>query len=104
MGKEKLAKLKVITPEGCNAVGPVKELEEVEVSVDSGASETVAGSDMLEHVPTQPSSQHHSCDLHAPTHKLPTAQKAQIVIFISMNGISNNAMLTACPGFRYDSF
>ena len=51
----KLGILKAIIPEGCNAVGPTKEWEEVEFAVDSGASETVVGSDMLESVPTQPS-------------------------------------------------
>ena len=43
-----------ITPVGVNAMEEAKEWEEVEMAVDSGATETVVGEDMIRGVETKP--------------------------------------------------
>ena len=51
-----LGMFKTIEPEGIHAVGQSREWEEVEMAVDSGASETVMGPEMLEGVEVKESS------------------------------------------------
>ena len=45
-----------VEPEGLRAVGGQAEWEDIEFIVDSGASETVVGEEMLENIPTRESS------------------------------------------------
>ena len=53
MRKEALHTLVEITPVGVNAVEEAQEWEEVEMAVDSGATETVVGEDMIRGVETK---------------------------------------------------
>ena len=51
--EENLKMLVTISPPSMNSVEESKEWEEIDVAVDSGATETVVGADMLTSVETQ---------------------------------------------------
>ena len=51
--REGVNTLIAITPEGVNTVEEMQEWEEVEMAVDSGATETVVGEDMIKGVETK---------------------------------------------------
>ena len=52
--QERINTLVEIVPEGVNALEATQEWEEIEMAVDSGATETVVSEDMVKAVETQP--------------------------------------------------
>ena len=52
--QEEIKILQVVEPEGVNAVGKPGEWQEIEMAVDSGATETVMGEDMLTEIEIKP--------------------------------------------------